>query len=286
MSSGAALAIESVNGSLADRRAAVRPSNGTAGAISSAGVCRLLCEDAELAEAIPGPRRGQALRDCMSRTARIAVGSWDVEVSGEMRGGIGLLVLEGLAVSRVAVEGRCGLELLGEGDLLSVSLGDDMWPVLPVASSCSVLEPVRVAVLDREFVDRHLARYPELASVLVERAARRSGNLAVQLAIVNQPRIEDRLLLLLWHLAGRWGRVGKDEVLLDLRLTHAVLGELVAARRPSVSQALSSLAARRLVRRAGRGWALTRDAGGDARERGVLHTGDGAQHPDPCGHCR
>jgi CRP/FNR family cyclic AMP-dependent transcriptional regulator len=285
MSAGTAVALESRTGSLADLRAAVRPSNGTAGRISSAGVCRLLSEDSELAEAIPGPRRGQALGECMSRTARIAVGYWAVEASGEMRGGIGLLILEGLAVSRVAVAGRRGVELLGDGDLLSGSLDDDTWPVLPVASSCSVLEPVRVAVLDREFVDRHLPRYPELATVLIERAVQRSGNLAVQLAIASQPRVEDRLLLLLWHLAGRWGRVGKDEVLVDLRLTHAVLAELVAARRPSVSQALSSLATRGLVRRAGRGWALTREAGGDARERGVLHTRDG-EHPDPRGHRR
>ncbi|HSC02766.1 MAG TPA: Crp/Fnr family transcriptional regulator [Solirubrobacteraceae bacterium] len=262
------------------------PLNGKRARISPGSVCTLLREDPELAEAIPEPRRTRALEECTSRTARIAVGSWGWEASRHGRDGIGLLVLEGLAASRVSLQGRCGLELLGEGDLLSASTADEVWPVLPVASACSVLLPLRVALLDRDFVERHVGRYPELATVLVQRALRRSHNLAVQLAIVNQPRVEDRLLLLLWHLASRWGRVGRDEVLLDLRLTHAVLAELVAARRPSVSQALSGLASRGIVRRAGRGWALTPACGRHDRELGVVHTCNGSHHPDPCGHRR
>jgi CRP/FNR family transcriptional regulator, cyclic AMP receptor protein len=286
MTARPALLIQPARASKTAGASAVTPHNGTGARISPRSVCSLLREDSELADAIPEPRRAQALAECTSRMAHVAVGFSRLEVSGRMRDGIGLLVLDGLAASRVSLHGRCGLELLGEGDLLSTSPGDDAWPGLPVASRCSVLAPLRVAVLDREFVERHVARYPELATVLVERAVRRSRNLAVQLAIVNQPRVEDRLHLLLWHLASRWGRVGKGEVLLDLRLTHAVLAELVAARRPSVSQALSSLAGRGIVRRAGRGWALTRHPGGDARELGVVHTCDGPQHQDPCSHRR
>lgn len=95
MSAGAALAIESGTGRLSDRRDAVMPSSLTGGSVSSGGVCRLLREDSELADAIPWPRRGQALSECTSRTARIAVGYWGAAGPG-MRGGIGLLVLDGL----------------------------------------------------------------------------------------------------------------------------------------------------------------------------------------------
>ena len=71
------------------------------------------------------------------------------------------------------------------------------------------------------------------------RALARSRNLAVNMAIVHQSRVETRLHMLLWHLAGRWGRVRNDGVIVPLRLTHNVLSDLTAARRPSPSRAHS-----------------------------------------------
>lgn len=75
----------------------------------------------------------------------------------------------------------------------------------------------------------------------------RSRWLAVDLAIGHGVGIERRLLLTLWHLADRWGRVTRDGVRLDLRLTHELLGDIVGARRPSVSTALGALTRSRLV---------------------------------------
>ena len=46
-----------------------------------------------------------------------------------------------------------------------------------------------------------------------------------------------RITLLLWHLAGRWGRVEPGGIRLALPLTHRLLGRLVGAERPSVCQA-------------------------------------------------
>jgi hypothetical protein len=46
---------------------------------------------------------------------------------------------------------------------------------------------------------------------------------------------------LLWHLAARWGRVEPAGIRLSLPLTHRVLGQLVAAERPSISHALGRL---------------------------------------------
>ena len=62
--------------------------------------------------------------------------------------------------------------------------------------------------------------------------------------------------MLLWHLAGRWGRVRSDGAIVPLRLTHAVLAELVAARRPTVTSALSDLSRRGLVTAFHDGWLL------------------------------
>jgi CRP-like cAMP-binding protein len=70
-------------------------------------------------------------------------------------------------------------------------------------------------------------------------------------AVASVPRIEERVLLALWHFAERWGRVTADGVRLDLNLTHAVLAEVVAAQRPSVSTALGRLQERGLLSRPG-----------------------------------
>jgi CRP-like cAMP-binding protein len=69
--------------------------------------------------------------------------------------------------------------------------------------------------------------------------------------------------MLLWHLAARWGRVRSDGTVLRLRLTHTVLANLVAARRPTVTTALSELTRRGLVRTGGEDWVLSGDAPGE-----------------------
>jgi CRP/FNR family transcriptional regulator, cyclic AMP receptor protein len=55
--------------------------------------------------------------------------------------------------------------------------------------------------------------------------------------------VEQRLLVALWHMADRWGRVAPDGVVLDLRLTHETLASVVGARRPTVTLGLQHLAA-------------------------------------------
>ena len=175
--------------------------------------------------------------------------------------------------------------MLGEGDLLGPR-GDYKWPLLPQTSDWSVIEPLRVALLDSQFVEHQLRRYPELAAAFAARAARRTENLAVNLAIVGHPRVETRIHMLLWHLAERWGRVRSGAVLLPLRLTHSLLAELVAARRPTVTTALASLAHSGLVLTTRGTWMLFGQPPSDARELGVLHTEDGHQHAHAGAHRR
>jgi CRP-like cAMP-binding protein len=86
------------------------------------------------------------------------------------------------------------------------------------------------------------------------------------MAIVHQARVDVRLHLLFWHLAARWGRVGSGGVTVPLRLTHAVLAELAAARRPTVTSALTQLAGEGLVRPVDGGWLLSGEPPGALRE--------------------
>ena len=129
-----------------------------------------------------------------------------------------------------------------------------LWGLYP-AIVTDIVDPVRLVLLDGRFT-RQLGRYPELAGRLFERAVRRSRRLVVNMAIIHQARVDDRLHMLFWHFAGRWGRVRADGVILPLRLTHTVLADLVAARRPTVTSALSDLSRRNLVRPMDEGWLL------------------------------
>ncbi len=121
-----------------------------------------------------------------------------------------------------------------------------------------------------------MAAYPQLTGALVARAVQRSRSMAVNMAIIHQARVNVRLLMLLWHLADRWGRVRSEGVLLPLRLTHSVLADLVAARRPTVTSSLSELARQELVEPQTRGWLLLGEPPSELLELERVHAGAGA----------
>ncbi len=227
--------------------------------------CQILHEDPELAEAIGPSERELAVQACVARTVRIARGRWSPQGHAGIRDGIGLLVLEGLLLRRVGIDGRFGAELLGEGDLLRPWQGEGTESVLARTTGWRVLVPARMAVLDAQAA-RRMAAYPELTGRLVARALDRSRNLSINMAIIHQARVIVRLHMLLWHLAGRWGRVSSDGVILPIHLTHSVLADLVAARRPTVTTSLSELAKLGLVRAEGNRWLLSGEPPGELLE--------------------
>jgi CRP-like cAMP-binding protein len=214
----------------------------------------VLEEDPELGDTLPPERLAAASADSRAQTLRVeneVPTHWPAEV----RDGLGLLVIEGLLVRRVGLDGRFGAELLGRGDLLRPWQTEEDGTSVPQSSGWRVLQRARVAVLDLEF-SRRLAAYPEIHGQLLARAVRRSRHMAVSMAIMHQPKVETRLHLLLWHLADRWGKVRPDGVLLPVRLTHMVLSELIGARRPTVSAALGALERDGRISRNGAGWVL------------------------------
>jgi hypothetical protein len=231
---------------------------------TTANVCWVLREDPELAEAIEPGRRAQAVEALVAREVRIPTGAWGGRAI-PISDGIGLLVLEGVMLHRVGIDDRFGAELIGGGDVLRSIQAEADTSTLPLAVEWLILERSRVAVLDGRFA-RQLARFPQVAGRLFGRSVLRSRQLAVNMAIVHQARVDHRLHLLFWHLASRWGRVRSDGVLVPLRLTHTVLADLVAARRPTVTSALSDLNRRGLVRAVSDGWLLSGPPPGQRQE--------------------
>ena len=97
----------------------------------------------------------------------------------------------------------------------------------------------------------------EVAAAVVRCAVLRSHALTYQIAVGHMTRVDSRLLVLMWHLADRWGKVTKDGIVIPLKLTHQVLGRIVGAQRPSVTTALKALTDRGALTRAGDGsWLL------------------------------
>jgi CRP/FNR family transcriptional regulator, cyclic AMP receptor protein len=222
-------------------------------------VCLVLREDPDLGARIPSAELNEATRRCAATEVRLATGFWEPgEEAIAARDGFGLLMLEGLLVRRVGTHGRFGAELLGAGDLLRPwdEGGEDLTP--PFQVLFTVAEEVRLAILDADFAAR-AARYPSVAASLAARAMLRSRTLAIGMAIAHYPQIRRRLLLLLWHIADRWGRVTPEGVRIPLHLPHELLADLVAARRPAVTTALGQLAEEGLVVRDRRGFLLTGD---------------------------
>jgi CRP-like cAMP-binding protein len=197
--------------------------------------------DDELAEEFDLRGRVAVRQLATARVLQLGVGDCDLASSFDRaRRGPGLLILDGLVACETCTGDRVAAELVGSGDLLqSPSLVTD--DLLERTCHWRALRPTRLAVLDADFVDR-VRPFPQVVRALLSRAYRRSAELDVLRAITSQPRLEVRLVLVLWHLAARWGRVEPAAVRLCLPLTHRFLGQMVAAERPSISHALKRLA--------------------------------------------
>jgi CRP-like cAMP-binding protein len=223
------------------------------------GVSQVLLEDPELAGRLTGDRLAAARTEAMARTTHLRPGAWrPPNADAATTDALGLLILEGLVVRLVGIAGRFGAELLGVGDLLRPWQHEESTSTLPRTGKWRVLQPTRIATLDRDFAIR-ISRYPEVTTELLGRVLRRSRYIAVNMAIIHQPRIDVRIQMLLWELADRWGTVRSDGVHVRLALTHSMLAELVAARRPTVTRALGDLAERGLVSWTGEAWQLSGD---------------------------
>ncbi|HEY5316781.1 MAG TPA: Crp/Fnr family transcriptional regulator [Solirubrobacteraceae bacterium] len=210
---------------------------------------RVLDEDPDIGRYLSGRALTLASSAAVAPLLRVAPGptSFLIDESAT-HAHLGLLMLDGLIV-RHLIFGQIGAnDFLGPGDLLRpwLSRGDSS-EVVHV--TWEALGPTRLAALDQDFANRTRA-WPEIATALLDRAAERSDSQALQAALHQTRRVEDRVLLALWHFAGRWGQVGPEGRIVSLRnITRELLARFVGARRQSVSTAIGNLMATGAIRR-------------------------------------
>lgn len=212
-------------------------------------VARVLDEDPDLHDRLPESERLRAAAEALARVQLLDLGVWDEpDAPGEHHDGFGLLVLEGMLARRVTLGRFDCTELLGQGDLLRPWSFAGSFASVPSRVTWNVVQPVRIATLDRRFA-LSVAQWPELSAGLMDRIVQRSRWLAFQLAVCHVVRVDTRLLLMMWHFADRWGRMTRDGARIELPVTHSVLASVVGARRPSVTTALGRLQEQGLIER-------------------------------------
>jgi CRP/FNR family cyclic AMP-dependent transcriptional regulator len=210
--------------------------------VDSSEAVWVLDEDPDLGRKVDGPRRSELQARAVAPLLRLGPGRSDLAtLVPPDENDLGVLVLDGLLARNVVVAGATFTELVGTGDLLRPR--DDLTDPKSLRGfvAYTVMESTRLALLDHRFARRVAPWLPAIAPVLLERTVQRARWLTLRLAINETRRIDQRLLLLLWHLADRWGRIECDATCLPLRLTHAVLARMVGAHRSSVTTALNRL---------------------------------------------
>jgi hypothetical protein len=164
----------------------------------------------------------------------------------------GAFILKGIILYRLQVGDQPALRLLGPGDML---LASGTAPSMLVEARCRVAAPTQLALLgDEILLAAH--RWPALVAGLCVRMGDQADRLGTQLAICQLPRVDQRLLALMWMLAESWGHVTPHGTRLPLVLTHDVIGGLIGARRPTVTLALRDLSDRGAIVRQDEGWLL------------------------------
>jgi CRP-like cAMP-binding protein len=174
------------------------------------------------------------------------------------------VVIAGMVNRRINVHGQVALRVLGPGAIISAP--DSSSSDLITSSEWVAMGRVRLAAVGAHFT-RAASRWPELQRNLIGRFADQNEQLATQLALCQLPRVEDRLLGMLWLLAESWGKVTSAGTVLPIHFTHESLGTMVGARRPTVTLALGELANRGAVIQRESGWLLIEPPPRRQRER-------------------
>lgn len=208
----------------------------------------LLDLDADLGRGIEPQDWESARHATRAKPVGLDPGAWPLPTNHPDTGNIiGLIVSDGMISRETALSEHVAFELLTPGDVLLLPATDDL--ALDGAISLSALSPTRLIVLGKPFIHA-AARWPSLLTNLHRRVDAQRQRLAIQGLAAHLPRAEDRLLLTLWLLADRCGRVTPDGTVLPLSLSHETLARLAAARRPTITLALRALeTAERIQRR-------------------------------------
>ena len=198
---------------------------------------RVLDHEPDLAAALPADQRLLAHRIAVAETEHLHRGPWEVTTPpSECLCG---LVLRGLVVREVTAAETTSAELLGPGDVFVLG-PESQGEFVPASVEWFVIDPAQVAWLGPQF-EQAIQRFPELNRALFQRLGETATRAGFAQNLAQLTRVDDRVLVLLWHLAERFGRVTAGGVVLPLRLTHRMIARLVGAQRPTVTTAFSKL---------------------------------------------
>jgi CRP/FNR family transcriptional regulator, cyclic AMP receptor protein len=225
--------------------------NGTGGSKSESSTVRLLAVARDLADFIAVEEREQAER--IALPVREVSGPVELAALFRAANAFASLVVDGMLLYQMRIGEQPGLRVVGPGEIVSIPGAPRS--TLVDKSSCRAVGVTQLAFLGVEFLAA-ARRWPSLIAGLQSRTADGTERLATQLAICQLPRVQDRLLAMLWLLAESWGHVTASGTTLSLSLTHESLGALVGARRPTVTLALRELAEQGALVHQDRGWLL------------------------------
>ncbi len=155
----------------------------TAVASGSAAVVRVLEVDPGLAESLDAEQLANAVPRSIARTATVAQGPWWYEPPPDQEPGmLGLLVLEGVLLRELTVDACTRSSSSGPATSSAPwTYEGDSAPVTAKAT-WQVIEPLRIALLDRRFALR-MAPWPEISAALLDREAERTCSAIVELAV-------------------------------------------------------------------------------------------------------
>jgi len=214
------------------------------------GVACLLDHLPDLGDDLPDAQVATARRVLTVPVIVLDTGRYDLDVGREdprVTGRLfGILVIRGLLVREIHIAGQASIHLCGPGDLLGHQ--QDVASSLPTDATLTCPDSAGVAMLDDRAVTA-MRHWPSITYRLFELMMQQLDQSQTSTAISGLSSVEARLLALFWHLADRWGRRRADAVTIDLPLTHEAVGQLIGARRPTVSLGLRALDDENLLHR-------------------------------------
>ena len=158
------------------------------------------------------------------------------------------VLIDGVVLKETTFATRSALELLGPGDVFAPPLTASHQIDFRAVSRYLAHGPVTLAALDERF-KQAARRWPGLSDLLHDRLGRQTHRASMHTAMLHLPRVEERIVALFSDLAERLGRMASDGILIDVPLTHELIGRLVGSRRPTVSIALQALDCDSVLRR-------------------------------------
>lgn len=194
----------------------------------------------ELLEAVPAEDRPLAERVLVAEQLEATNDDFAEALETVAPQAFDFLVVGGLVLKETTLEARSALELLTRGDVLAPPLTRMRQVESRAVSRYVAHGKASVAVLDGRF--RQAARrWPELSDVLHDQLGRQTHRASMHMAMLHLPRVDERIVALFTDLSERCGYVTADGIVVDVPLTHDVIGRLVGSRRPTVSLALHAL---------------------------------------------